>query len=156
MNDEKKISLLNELLTKNYDSEKGFKKASDKAYDPDLKRFCEIHSNQRYQFGHDIKGELKALGGDFDKGTSFAGDAHRMWMDMSVPMSDNVDRSIAHECLRGEEKALKDYSEAREKIEFPINTTKVLDDHIFKIKESINSLQELMLSYQEKSAEEKS
>jgi|AntRauTorcE11897_2_1112592.scaffolds.fasta_scaffold25892_2 uncharacterized protein (TIGR02284 family) len=156
MDDKEKISLLNDLITKNYDAEKGYKEAAEKAYDTNLKRFMENHAAQRYQFGHDIKGEIKALDGEIDKGSSIAGDAHRMWINMKVPMSDNVDRSLAHECIRGEENALKDYQEAREKIEFPLSANKILDDHIFKIKEAINSLEELMLTYQEKSAEENS
>ena len=64
---------LNELLEKTYDAEKGFKKAADNTEHPQLKAFFESKSKQRYDFGHELKTEIKSFGQEIDKGDSVAG-----------------------------------------------------------------------------------
>lgn len=52
-NDDKIISKLNELLEKNYDAEKGYKKAAEDIKNAQLQDFLQSHSQQRYDFGHE-------------------------------------------------------------------------------------------------------
>jgi len=112
MTDNKEIiEGLNDLLEKNYDSEKGFKNAIEDVEDAGLKAFFTGKAQQRYDFGHEIKAEIKKLGGKPDKGGSMTGTAHRAWMDIKSVLSLNTPEAVLDACETGEEAALKDYDE---------------------------------------------
>lgn len=102
---------LNDLLEKNYDAEAGYKNALENTESPRLKAFFISKADQRYEFGHQIKAEIKKLGGTPDKGTSITGDLHRAWIDFKTALSFNDDESILEECERGEEACLEEYNE---------------------------------------------
>ena len=59
-NSEKMTYKLNELLTKNYDAEAGYKKAAEMVSQPQLKQFFETQAQHRYDFGHELKTEIAA------------------------------------------------------------------------------------------------
>lgn len=148
MDKNKIVSDLNTLLTRNYDAEKGYHNAADDVKDVDLKRLFEVYSDQRYHFGHDIKGEIKKLGGELDKGDSVKAKAHRTWMDLKTAISSDKKEAVLEECITGEEKALKDYRETiSSHPEMPETTKVVLDDHIKKIEESLYQIRELEDQY---------
>jgi len=75
-------SKLNNLLEKTYDAEKGFKKAAENVQNSALKNYFNQKAQERYEFGHELKGEIKSFNQDVDKGGSLVGDAHRAWMDV--------------------------------------------------------------------------
>lgn len=102
---------LNDLLEKNYDAEAGYKNALENTDSPRLKTFFRSKADQRYNFGHQIKAEIKKLGGTPNKGTSVTGDLHRAWIDFKTALSFNEDESILEECERGEERCLEEYNE---------------------------------------------
>ena len=52
---EKMSNKLNELLEKNYDAEKGYKKAAENVENTKLKQFFNEQAQKRYDFGHEIK-----------------------------------------------------------------------------------------------------
>lgn len=137
------ISKLNKLLTRNYDAEQGYHKAAEHVKDPDLKRLFEVYSDQRYHFGHDLKGEIKRLGGELDKGSSFASHVHRTWMDLKSAVTSDDTESMLEECVRGENAAVEDYKEVLNSTNLPESTRVILHDHISKIEESLYLINEL-------------
>lgn len=137
------ISKLNKLLKRNYDAEQGYHKAAEHVKDPDLKRLFEIYSDQRYHFGHDLKGEIKKLGGDLDKGSSFASSVHRTWMDLKSAVTKDDTDAMLEECIRGEQTAVEDYQEVLNETNLPESTRIILHDHIAKIEESLYLIEEL-------------
>ncbi len=134
---------LNELLQKNYDAEKGYKEAAEKAKDSNLKHFFETYVMQRYRFGHDIKGELKSMNAEIDKGSSLTGAVHRAWIDTKAFVVGSTDEAIVEECIRGEHYALEEYEEALQLENLPSSTHTILSDQKNAIKEAIISLKEL-------------
>jgi uncharacterized protein (TIGR02284 family) len=118
--------MLNELLEKNYDSEKGFKKAAEDVKNPRLKEFFEAKSKERYDFGHELKTEIKNLGESPDKGTSVTGDAHRAWMDLRSALSSDNEETILEEAVRGEKTAVEDYNKIIEENGFAPSTSNLL------------------------------
>lgn len=146
---DKVIKKLNELLTRNYDAEYGFKEAAEDVKDPKLKKVFKTYVEQRYRFGHDIKGEIKNLGGDPEKakGTSVAGDIHRKWMDLKKAISSNNEESIIEECRRGEMVTWGDYNEALGMEDLPPTTQSILENHKRKIDEALYDLVELKNDY---------
>ena len=109
---------LNELLEKNYDAEAGYKNAAEKVENSALKNYLLSRAQDRYDFGHELKAELKTFGQDPEKGTSLAGDAHRLWMDLKTALTSDKDEAVLEEAIRGERAALDEYDEIlKEKIE---------------------------------------
>lgn len=49
---------LNDLLEKNYDAEKGYKKAAEKVENTELQQFFNEQAQKRYDFGHELKTEI--------------------------------------------------------------------------------------------------
>ncbi|UJF28884.1 PA2169 family four-helix-bundle protein [Kaistella sp. 97-N-M2] len=110
MENDKVVSLLNGLLTKNYDAEKGYKEAGEKIEHSTLRSYFENQAKNRYDFGHEIKALIAKYGGEPDKGTSVAGDLHRTWIAIRDAFTDG-DQAIYDECIRGEEAFSEEYAE---------------------------------------------
>lgn len=110
MENDKVVSLLNGLLTKNYDAEKGYKEAGEKIEHSTLRSYFENQAKNRYDFGHEIKTLISKYGGEPDKGTSVAGDLHRTWIAIRDAFTDG-DQAIYDECIRGEEAFSEEYAE---------------------------------------------
>ena len=110
------IDVLNDLITKNYDAEEGYKEVAEMTDDASLKAFFMSRSQQRYDFGHELKAEIKRLGGEVDKGTSLLADMHRAWISLKDAFTSNDAEGALEEAVRGEENALKYYDEAIDKL----------------------------------------
>jgi len=110
MENDKVVSILNDLLTKNYDAEKGYKEAAEKIEHTSLRVYFENQAKNRYDFGHEIKGLISKYGGEPDKGTSIVGDLHRTWISIRDAFASG-DQSIYDECIRGEEAFSEEYGE---------------------------------------------
>jgi len=110
MENDKVVSVLNDLLTKNYDAEKGYKEAAEKIQHATLKSYFNDQAQNRYDFGHQIKALISKYGGEPDKGTSVAGDLHRTWIAIRDAFT-NGDEAIYAECIRGEEAFSEEYGE---------------------------------------------
>ncbi|QDP84272.1 PA2169 family four-helix-bundle protein [Chryseobacterium sp. SNU WT5] len=110
MENEKLVSVLNDLLTKNYDAEKGYKEAGEKIEHTSLRSYFEKQAENRYSFGHKIKEMIVKYGGTPDKGTSIVGDLHRTWISLRDAFASG-DKAIYDECIRGEESFSNEYGE---------------------------------------------
>lgn len=104
---------LNDLLTKAYDAEEGFKQAAANAKaHPSLVSFFERQSNMRNGFGHELKDAITLYGGKPEKGSSMLAKAHQVWISVKGTLAPDHDgEAILAECVRGETAALEDYDE---------------------------------------------
>lgn len=121
MTNEKIVECLNDLLTKAYDAEEGFKQAAERAKShPDLVHFFKRQSDMRLSFGHDIKQKIAVYGGKPDKGSSMTGKAHQVWISVKDALTPDHDgEAILEECIRGEKAALEEYEEKLKCDELP-------------------------------------
>ena len=117
---------LNDLLEKTYDAEKGFKKAAENTDHKQLKSFFENKAKQRYDFGHELKVEIKTFGQKVDQGDSIAGKAHRAWMDVKALFSLDSAEAMLEEAIRGEKAAVEEYKEVLEDTSLPSSTAAIL------------------------------
>ncbi len=117
---------INELLEKNYDAEKGYKKAAEIVENPKLKQFFKDQAQDRYNFGHELKDEIKNVGSEPDKGGSTTGDLHRTWMDIRSTFTSNDEGAILKEVQKGEEAALEEYNEVINDTTLPPTTKRIL------------------------------
>ena len=131
---------LNELLEKNYDAEAGYKTAKDQVENPQLKNFFGKQAEERYNFGHELKAELKSFGKEPDKGTSLKGDAHRAWMNIKSTFSSDKEEAILKEAIRGEKKAVEEYNEIINDTDLPAYTKTILTNHRNRIQETLNNV----------------
>lgn len=137
------VNLLNDLLERNYDAEKGYKKAAEDAKSPVLQEFFRDYASQRYTFGHELKEEIRRLGGEPDKGNSTASALHRTWIDIKTALSTDKDESVVEECIRGEKAALDDYEDVLKKTELPMVSREVIQRQHDQIQSAVNRLNQI-------------
>ena len=117
---------LNDLLEKTYDAEKGFKKAAENVEHAALKNYFNSKSQERYNFGHELKEELKSFGQEIDKGGSATGAVHRAWMDVKALFSADDEESMLEEAIRGEKSAVDEYKDVLNETSLPSSTQRLL------------------------------
>jgi len=138
---------LNDLLEKNYDAEAGYKAAKEHVKNSSLKDFFNNRAKDRYNFGHELKEEIRLFSEAPDKGTSFKGDAHRIWMDLKSKFLDDHEEAILKEAVRGEEKALAEYNEILNDMILAPSTEQMLKKQRDSVKaalKSVKTFEELM------------
>jgi uncharacterized protein (TIGR02284 family) len=147
------VDVLNDLLHKSYDAEKGYLEAADNVESPHLKELFRKYSNQRSSFGSELKGLITSLGGEIDKGDTIASKIHRVWMDLKSALASNEEKNILEEVKRGEANALAHYEEALEELD----STSIAYDTIARqrnqIREAIAKADSLETTYDKDSNE---
>lgn len=134
---------LNDLLEKTYDAEKGFKKAAEHADNPALKSYFEGKAQQRYDFGHALKTEIKSFGQEIDKGDSFTSKAHRAWMDVKALFSSDNEEAMLEEAIRGEKSSLEEYDDVLNDTSLPSSTSTLLRNQKQAIQNGISTIKTL-------------
>ena len=134
---------LNDLLEKTYDAEKGFKKASKNVDNPSLKNYFRNKAQERYNFGHELKTELRSFNQDIDKGGSLTGKVHRTWMDVKALFSADNEESMLEEAIRGEKAAVSEYEEVINETSLPLSTKSILQSQKNIISEGLTKINAL-------------
>lgn len=129
---------LNNLLEKNYDTEKNFRFAAENVEDPQLKSFFNEKAQERYDFGHQLKSEIRNFGESPDKGSSMSGDLQRTWMNLKSHISSNKSEALLEETARGEKAAVEEYNEVLKSTEIPPSTENILMKQRNAITDSLN------------------
>lgn len=140
---EKVSNKLNELLEKNYDAEAGYKAAADNVKNDKLKQFFKERAQDRYNFGHELKEEIRSYGEEPDKGTSWKGDAHRTWMNLKSTLSNDKDEAVLEEAVRGEKAAVQDYQEVLNETELAPSTKTVLEKQRNSVKAALENVKSM-------------
>ncbi|GLR16941.1 ferritin-like domain-containing protein [Portibacter lacus] len=147
MNESKIIDGLNDLLAKNYDAEKGFKKAAEETNNQVLAALYRGKASQRYNFGHQIKDILREMEGEIDKGTSTMGDLHRAWINFKTFFAVDKEEAILEEIENGEEASLKDYNEFLENSELPDSIRRIITAQRNSVLHTLRRVDELEEMY---------
>ena len=117
---------LNNLLEKNYDAEKGYQDAAERIENPTMKDFLQEQAQKRYDFGHEIKTEIKNYGEEPDKGGSAKGTVHRAWMDLKAAVASSSEEQVMEEVQRGEQSAINEYNEVISETSLPTSVQQIL------------------------------
>ncbi len=136
-------SKLNDLLEKNYDAEKGFKKASENAKHAGLKAYFNKRSQERYNFGHQLKSELSSFGQEPDKSGSVTGAAHRTWMEVKSWFSSDNDEAMLEEAIRGEKASVEEYHDVLQETTLPASTKDILLSQKTEIEQGLANIKRL-------------
>jgi uncharacterized protein (TIGR02284 family) len=142
------IDELNDILAKSYDAEKGYKEAADEVESTELKKFFSEYAKQRYEFGHQIKDEIRNLGGEIKKGDTIASKLHRTWMDIRSTFTSNDESAILKEAIRGEKNALSNYEDSLKEMPITSSAYKTLVSQRNQIRTALDRLEQLAPVYQ--------
>lgn len=137
---------LNALLEKNYDAEAGYKKAAEDVKSMALKTYFAARAKDRYNFGHELKAEIKSFGQDPDKGTSLSADLHRTWMDLKSAFATEKDEAMLEEAIRGERSTIKEYNEIIKDKEIPPSTANLIIKQRNRVEDALRRAEELELT----------
>ncbi|WP_318343865.1 ferritin-like domain-containing protein [Flagellimonas baculiformis] len=132
---------LNELLERTYDAEKGFKQVAEKVDNKTLEEFFLDRAQQRHNFGHELKSEIRSFGQAPDKGGSGKATLHRSWIDFRSLIASNTEEAILKEVHRGEKEAIATYNDILQDKEFvlPPSTEGLLMRHRNAIRETLDT-----------------
>lgn len=137
------VDNLQELLEKNYDAEKGFKKAMEDSKNPALKAYLQRQAAQRNRFATELTQELRNLNAKPNESGSVAGSLHRTWIDVKSALTGHSDESILEECIRGEKASVKEYDEKLKENTFPASIQSVLSKQANEVRNTLNRVKSL-------------
>lgn len=108
------IEVLNDLVQINNDRIVGYERALDelKDTDADLKALFVSMIDESRKIRVDLAGEVQALGGEFEAGTTTSGKLYRAWMDVKAVFTGKDRHAVLANCEFGEDAAQKAYKEA--------------------------------------------
>ncbi|KAJ4154952.1 hypothetical protein LMH87_000222 [Akanthomyces muscarius] len=110
------IDVLNDLIEYSKDGEKGFKASAEDIKNPELKSYFVQRAQECGTAALDLQTEVRRLGGDPETSTSTTGDLHRGWVNLKSMVTGKDEEAILNEVERGEDRALKAYKDARDKL----------------------------------------
>src|SRR5687768_14420281 len=89
------IEVLNDLIQINNDRIEGYHKAIKMLEDgKDLKLLFSRMVEESQHFNHDLRQEVRKLGGDPEKGTTVSGKLYRGWMDVKATFGGDDRESV--------------------------------------------------------------
>ena len=138
---EKISNQLNDLLSKTYDAEKGYKLAAEKVEMNSVKKFLTDKVLQRSSFSHELKNEIMKYGELPENESSMAGAIHRGWIDLKTALKSNKTEEILEEVERGEKASLDSYNKILEdrEIVLPSSTRDLLKKQRDAIQAALNT-----------------
>ncbi|MDT0295032.1 PA2169 family four-helix-bundle protein [Mesonia ostreae] len=134
------VNNLQELLEKNYDAEKGFKKALEDSDHENLKEFLKYQAVKRSRFATEIDKILRDLGEKPKEDGSALGTAHRAWIDVKTAFTGKDDEAILEECIRGDKASIEEYEGKMKTNDFPADISKVLDKQLMDIQQTLSTV----------------
>ena len=100
MENEKIISVLNDLIRINNDRIEGYEKAvkETKDEDADLKNVFNRMANESRNYRQELTNELRRLGGEPASDTTQLGKIYRVWMDLKSAITGHGRQSVLELC----------------------------------------------------------
>lgn len=138
MNNEKTVSVLNDLLNITNDRIEGFSKVEDKVLDTHsaLRSDYDQMVSQSQTMKSDLVRLINERGGEADNTTSTAGAVHRAWIDVKNSFTGNKDESTLENVVFGEKAAISAYEDALEGGDLCPESSQVVSDHLHHLKSS--------------------
>ncbi|MAZ29371.1 MAG: hypothetical protein CL868_20150 [Cytophagaceae bacterium] len=136
---------LQAILEKNYDAEKGYKKAMEEAKSPQLKNFLKHQAAQRNRFATEISHELFEIDEKPKNSGSATGSLHRAWIDIKTAFTGHDDEAILEEVIRGEKASVEEYEQVlkNDGEAIPLASDNILKSQLDEIKKTLNKVKTL-------------
>lgn len=134
------VQNLQELLVKNYDANKGFKKAIKEVKSQDLKDYFKLQALLHHRNATQLDRLIRSLNAKPLEEGSTVGRFHRVWMDVIKAIGNSDDQSILQECLRGQNATLKEYKEQIKNQPFSSEIKDVLKTHLLELEQILRDV----------------
>jgi uncharacterized protein (TIGR02284 family) len=142
MQNDKTISVLNNLIETCKDGELGFKTAAEGLKNPAIKAKFLEYSRQRAEMVRELQSEVRRLGGDPEKSGSMSGSLHRGWLDIKSAVTGKDDHAIVAEAERGEDVAKSAYEGAL-KESLPADVQGIVQRQSLKVRQTHDEVRDL-------------
>jgi uncharacterized protein (TIGR02284 family) len=106
------VSTLNDLIETCKDGEEGFRTCAEDIKRADMKPLFERAARRCGEAARELQVLVTAYGGKAELSGSFAGSAHRRWVDIKSAIMGKDDAAVLAECERGEDVAKESYQKA--------------------------------------------
>lgn len=137
------VTNLQELLVKNYDANKGFKKAITEAKDLQLKEYFKVQAFVHHRYATQLDKLIHSLNHTPIEEGSNVGRFHRIWIDVVMAISGNDDKTIFDECRRGKTATMKEYRSKLRNYKFPEEIKDILKKHLVEMELTLEEIKDL-------------
>ena len=137
------VHVLQQILEKNYDAEKGYKKSLQDAKNPALKGFLQQQAAMRARFVTSNDQQLRQLGATPKESGSVTGTLHRAWIDIKSSLAGNDDEAVLEEVIRGEKASVEEYTEELKSHNLLPEVTQELQSQLNDIQATLNKVKRL-------------
>lgn len=110
--DDKTVDKLQDLLSINIDSQRGFEEAAENTNDPELKSLFRDFSQRRAHNAAELRQAISSAGKEPTNSGSVSATLHRWWIDAKQAMTGKDSQSILNEAERGEDSIKHEYESA--------------------------------------------
>lgn len=132
---------LNDILSQNYEAEKGFAQVIESIDHRGFQTLMDKSISERLRFGDEIKAMMKMLGFKPKEDDEVEEFRHRAWIHFNEIFSTNNDSAMLDEAIRGESHAIEYYETALKEIKLPKEQADVLRNHLTSIRQTKNDLE---------------
>lgn len=142
MQNDKAVSVLNNLIETCKDGEQGFKTAAEGLTSSDLKSKFLDYSRERAQMSAELRAEVRRLGGDPEQSGSMTASMHRGWVDIKSVITGKDDHAIVAEAERGEDVAKAAYESALKET-LPASAQMLVQQQAAKVRRAHDEVRDL-------------
>ncbi|MGD1320236.1 ferritin-like domain-containing protein [Chryseobacterium sp. 2R14A] len=145
MNNERTVSVLNDLLNITNDRIQGFSKVEDKVWDTytPLKADYDQMVSQSQTMKSELNNLILERRGEPDNTGSTAGAIHRTWIDVKNSFSGDKAEFTLENVVYGEEAAINAYQDALDSGDLCPESSRVVSDQLHHLKSSYNKFSNL-------------
>lgn len=133
---------LTNLMKKNYDAEKGFKKAAKNVKLAKLKSYFMDKAQERHDFGDQLKSELEHFVEKTDKPMVHKNTVFPTWIDINSWFFED-DRSMFQEAIKGEVISIEEYNDVLKSKTLPYAVKELLKIQKHTIEHSLVNIKRL-------------
>jgi uncharacterized protein (TIGR02284 family) len=140
---DKVISVLNNLIETCKDGQNGFQTAAEGVRRSDIKSLFYQYSQQRAQFAGELQNEVLRLGGDPEQAGSVAASLHRGWMNIKSAVTGEDENAVLAEAERGEDAAVASYKDALADANLPSDVRAIVERQYAQVQEAHDRVRNL-------------
>lgn len=140
MKNQKEVeSAVNHLLEICNERKAGYRKAAENVKDSSLKTLFEKYAQQSEKFAQELL-PFSDKSEPSEAGTRVIADTWRVWMDMKSALTKGSREALVEASITGEQAAIRDYEDALEDKDIPINVRSIVEKQLSAIKSAYQDI----------------
>jgi len=152
--DDKSVHQLQDLLSINIDSQRGFEEAAENTNDPQLKSLFRDFSQRRAHNAAELRQCITGAGKEPTTSGSVSATLHRWWIDAKQAMTGKDAESILNEAERGEDSIKDEYEGALQNLPESSGARTLVEQQYENIREGHERVKTLRDSYRARNPRE--